>query len=124
MRFSTAPRFSAADYSDRDAGLDQLPDAVAILRVKRLGLDAIVRKIEAAVGKNAVDVESDETNVAQLIETTAHIRPSRNRSWIFNAPMSVLSSSATSSDVILFSSSRCSASAASTSADVVLQSCA
>ena len=59
--------FAPADYCDCDASLEQLANTVPILRVKSLGLDAIVRQVEPAIGKNTIDIECDEGNIAQPV---------------------------------------------------------
>ena len=75
-------RLAAADHGNLDAGIKQLAHAETILSRKRFGFDAVVGKIKAAVGKYAVDIESDEASIEQRIVRCrgAHMIPARNKS--------------------------------------------
>ena len=73
---------NAADHCDLDTGTEQLPDAEAVLRRKRLGLDAVIRQVETPVREYAIDVEAHQFQVAREVPAAAHahITPARNRS--------------------------------------------
>ena len=75
-------RLSTADDGNFDSCLDQLTNAEAVLGTKGFGFDAIVGKMKAAVGEDAVDIERDKTQGGESIywRFGSHMMPARKRS--------------------------------------------
>src|SRR5690606_6373491 len=112
---------ASADAGRAYARGDQHLDAVAVEGVEGLEFAAVFEKVQAAIGKHAVDIEYRQFyRAGALQQVTHHITPARSRSCMLRAPTGLFCSSTTTRALILWSSMIFRASAASMSARAVL----